>query len=88
MTPKLNKELSDALHASENGEVQAIDPATNKVYVVVDGEVHRKAMDALRRQKDHAAIAEGIAQMEAGEGQPLDEAFEDVRKNLGFPERR
>jgi len=26
--------------------------------------------------------------MEAGEGQPLDEAFEDMRKNLGFPERR
>jgi len=47
MTAKLSKELSDALHASENGEVQAIDPTTNKVYVVVDGEVHRKAMDAL-----------------------------------------
>ena len=88
MTPKLNKELSDALHASENGEVQAIDPATNKVYVVVEGEVHRKAMDALRRQKDHDAIAEGIAQMEAGEGKPLDEAFEDVREKLGFPERQ
>jgi len=85
MTPKLNKEISDALHASEKDEVQAIDPATNKVYVVVDGEVHRQAMEALHRQKDHDAITEGIAQMEAGEGKSLDEAFEGIRDKLGFP---
>ena len=32
-----------------------------------------------------AAIAEGIAQMEAGEGRPAEEAFEDMRSRLGFP---
>jgi hypothetical protein len=44
-------------------------------------------MAALRRQQDHDAIAEGIAQMEAGQGKPLDEAFEGMRERLGFPQR-
>ena len=87
MTPKLNKELSDALHASDNGEVQAIDPETNKMYVLVDGEVHHKAMDALRRQDDLAAIQEGIDDMEAGRGMPVEEADSRIREKLGFPSK-
>jgi hypothetical protein len=31
-------------------------------------------MAALRREQDHAVIAEGITQMEAGTGKPLHEA--------------
>jgi hypothetical protein len=71
MTPRLSKELADALRA--NGELEVIDPATNHVYVVVDGQTHRQAMAALRRQQDHDAISEGIAQMEAGRGKPQHE---------------
>jgi predicted transcriptional regulator len=41
----------------------------------------------LRRQQDREAIAQGIAKMEAGEGIPLDEAFNDIRSNLGLRQR-
>ena len=88
MTPKLNKELSDALNASDNGEVQAIDPTTNKVYVVVDGELHQRAMTALQQQQDWESIQRGIAQADAGESIPLAEADARIRKNLGFPPRQ
>ena len=67
MTPKLSQELVDALKAAGNGELEVVNPNDNCVYFVVDGDTHRKAMDALRRQRDRDAIANGIAQMEAGE---------------------
>lgn len=41
-------------------------------------------MDALRRQQDRDAIAAGLAQLKAGEGQPLDRAFQDIRTRLGL----
>jgi hypothetical protein len=87
MTAKLSKELSDALHASGTSEIEAIDPTSGRVYFIVDGDTHRQAMEALRQRQDHEAIAEGIAQMEAGQGKPLDEAFEDMRGRLGFPQQ-
>lgn len=87
MTARLSQELADALQASGAGELEVIDPITNRVYVVVDNQTHQAAMAALRRQQDHDAIAEGIAQMEAGQGKPLDEAFEGIRERLGFPQR-
>ena len=85
MTAKLSKELSDALNASQANEIEAVDPTSGRVYFIVDGETHRQAMEALRRQQDRDAIAEGIAQMETGQGKPLDEAFEEIRDRLGFP---
>ena len=87
MTPKLNKELSDALNASDNGEVEAIDPATNKVYVVIDGDLHQRAMTALQQQQDWEAIQQGIAQADAGESMPLAEADRKIREEFGFPPR-
>ena len=50
--------------------------------------MHRQAMDALRRQQDRDAIAQGIAEMNAGEGTSLDEAFDDIRANLGLRHRQ
>ena len=88
MAPKLNKELSDALNASDNGEVRAIDPTTNKVYVVVDGDLHQRAMTALQQQQDWESIQRGIAQADAGESIPLEEADARIRKELGFPPRK
>ena len=84
MTVKLNKELAAALHATGDRELEVVDPETQQTYVIVDSETHRRAMEALRRQQDRDAIAEGIAQMEAGQGQPLDKAFSDMRSRLGF----
>jgi hypothetical protein len=45
------------------------------------------AGQASAQQKDLAAIAQGIAQMEAGLGKPLDEAVADIRARLELPAR-
>ena len=82
MTPKLTDEQSAALDASEAGSVEVVHPGNNQIYFVVDAETYRKAMDALRRQQDHDAIAEGIAQMEAGDTMPLEEARQLTRNRL------
>ncbi|MFN0196554.1 MAG: hypothetical protein ACKVT0_07400 [Planctomycetaceae bacterium] len=84
MIAKLSKELTDALHATGDSELEVVDPVTQRTYILVDSDVHRRAMDALRRQQDQDAIAEGLAQMEAGQGKPLDEAFADMRSGLGL----
>lgn len=88
MTEKLTKELAAALHASGNVELQVVDPETSRLYFIVDSETHRQAMDALRRQQDRDAIAQGIAEMEAGRGMPLDEAFDDIRSQLRLRQRQ
>jgi hypothetical protein len=86
MAAKLSKELASALHAAGNDGLQVVDPDTNRVYLIVDEDTHRRAMNALRAQQDREAIAEGIAQMEAGEGKPAEQAFEDIRARLNFPQ--
>lgn len=88
MTPRLSKELADALHATDDGKLEVVDPGTQRSYTIVDSDTHRRAMDALRRQQDRDAIAEGLAQMEAGQGHPLDEAFASLKSRLGLPEAR
>ena len=88
MTAKLTKELAAALHATGECELEVVDPETSRLYFIVDSETHRQAMDALRRQQDRDAIAQGIAEMEAGEGSTLDAAFNDIRANLGLRQRQ
>lgn len=86
MAAKLNKELADALQAAGGESLEVVDPVTNRVYRIIDEETHRRAMRALRAQQDRDAIAEGIAQMDAGAGKPAMQAFEELRERLGFPE--
>jgi len=88
MTAKLSKELADALHATGESELEVVDPDTNRTYMIVDSNVHRRAMEALRRQQDRDAIAQGIAEMEAGEGTSLDGAFSEIRSNLALRQRQ
>ena len=83
MTPKLPEELANALHANGDG-LEVIDPATNRVYVIVDGDIYRQAFEALLRQNDRNAIAEGLAQMDEGKGKPAEQAFEEMRERLRF----
>lgn len=87
MPPKLSQELVAALEAVGNGELEVVNPNDNRVYFVVDGDTHRQAMDALRRQREREAIANGIAQMEAGEGVSLEEARNQTRGRLLSRER-
>ncbi|MCA9027344.1 MAG: hypothetical protein KDA86_19195 [Planctomycetaceae bacterium] len=51
--------------------------------------------DCVRRWEDHkvyeasvAAIREGLADSAAGRSQTVEEAFADIRRELGLPERR
>ena len=87
MTPKLNQELSEALHASES-PLSVVDPTTNRIYILVDHDTHQQAMAALQRQRDVAAIQRGIDDMEAGRGRPLEEVDADIREEFGFPPRQ
>lgn len=88
MTVELTQELAAALHASGDNGLELVDPQTRRIYVLVESEMHQRAMQALDRQQSQAAIAEGLAQMQAGEGKPLDQAFADLRGKLGFPSAR
>ncbi|MCA9120970.1 MAG: hypothetical protein H6822_31210 [Planctomycetaceae bacterium] len=81
MTPKLNQELTDALHASES-PLSVVDPTTNQLYIIVDQATHQQAMAALQRQQSVAAIQEGIDDMEAGRMQPAAEAQRHGREEL------
>ncbi len=84
MITALNQELITALHAAGEGELEVVDPETLRTYVLIDSDTHHRAMDALRRQQDHDAIAAGLVQLKAGEGQLLDEAFQNIRTRLGL----
>ena len=78
----LNKELSDALNGCE--ELGAVDPATGRVYIIVDSSLYRQACE----KRIHEAIKRGIGSMEADGGLPLDDADSQLRKELGFPPRQ
>ena len=56
MLAKLTKELSAALHATGEQRLEVIDPETNRIYMLVDGETHRRAMAALQRQQDEPEV--------------------------------
>ncbi len=81
MNPKLSTELSVALQASK-GELEFIDPATNRTYVVVEQAVLARAKAILERQEqdDLSAIKRGLEDVETGRTMPLDEAFDSVRQ--------
>lgn len=82
MIAKLTKELADALHATGDRELEVVDPDTARTYFLVDSDTHRLAMEALRRQQDRDAIARGIAEMEAGEAIPVEDARQLARQRL------
>jgi hypothetical protein len=82
MTGKLTKELAAALRATGKNELELVDPETQRTYFLVEGGTHRRAMEALRRQQDRDAIAQGLAEMEAGEGISVEEARQLTRERL------
>ena len=83
MTPKpLTPDLSEALRAAGDEPLPVIDETTKHVYVVVDRDVHQRAMEALRQREDLAAIQAGIDDMEAGRFSPVDEAFDRIEEKL------
>ena len=83
MKASLSDEQRQALDQQPDG-IEVEDVQTQKVYFLTDAELHRRAMQALRRQEDHDAIQAGIDDMEAGRVTPLAEVDRDIRKELGF----
>lgn len=88
MTTKLSDDLQREIDDHAGQPIQVEHPGTHKLYVIVDSDTHKRAMQALQEQEDLASIARGIEQMEAGEGRPLAEAEAAMRKELGFPPLR
>ena len=82
MITKLPKELVAALNATGECELEVVDPDTQRTYFLIDSDTHRQAMEALRRQQDRDAIAQGIAEMEAALGIPIEEARALTRERL------
>lgn len=84
---RITDEQRRALAAQQDQPVPAEDDQTHKVYFIYTADLHERAVRAMRQQEDHASIARGITQMEAGEGRPLAEADAAMRRELGFPPR-
>ena len=80
MKAEITSEMAQALANAE--EVSVTDPRTQRVYVLVDHDMYRKAMQALRQQQDVDAIQAGIEDMEAGRMQPAAEAQQHGRNEL------
>ena len=85
MTPKLTDEMRQALQQQPGGPVEIPDDESQRVYVLIDAELHERAMRALQQQQDWESIQEGIAQADAGDTMPLQEADRRIREEFGFP---
>ena len=83
MIPELTKELSDALRQSGADRLSVVDPADNRVYVLVDAET----LESLEQQQSQQSIQDGLESMEADRGIPIDDADVLMRQRLGFPRR-
>jgi len=49
--------------------------------------MQREAMEALRRQRNHEAIARRFVELEAGQGMELTVAMDSIRQTLGLRTR-
>jgi len=88
MKTSLSDEQRRALDQKPEGIVVE-DDQTQKIYFLTDAQLHERAMDALRRQEDHAAIQAGIDDMEAGRVVPYEEVSRRLhtylREKYGLP---
>ena len=86
MFAKLPSELQQALRQSPH-EVKLQDDETSAVYVVVDEQSHRRAMQALKAQEDWESVQRGLTDRQLGNESPLAEADAEMRRQLEFPPR-
>lgn len=70
MISYLTPEQASALQASGNAPMQIVDPATRRVYYVIDSGL----LAELERRSDLNAIREGVTDMQAGRSVPIDQA--------------
>ena len=83
MKISLNDELRKALEQTPDG-IKVEDPQTQKIYILTEVELHFRAMSALKKEEDRAAIQEGIDDLEAGRGMTIEESQKQARIACGF----
>lgn len=75
MTPHpLTAELAQALRAAAGEPIPVVDPSDQHVYMLVDQEIHQRAMKASRYQESVEKIRAGVVSMEAGQGITIEES--------------
>lgn len=87
MMPNLSEDQRQALRDQPGVPIAVEDEQTRHRYVLVDQELHDRAMQALQQQEDLAAIQAGISDMEAGNVVTFDEVDTRIRAKLGLPPR-
>jgi len=86
--PKLTDEQRQAIQSQAGDFPRVEDDQSNKVYVLVDVDLHQRAMQALRQQEDIDAIQAGLDAVASGDVSPLAEVDRRIREELGFPPRQ
>ena len=81
MNAKLRPEQVDALHAAGDERLPIVNPANNRLYVLVDA----GTLLDLERQQTHREVQAGLDSVKAGGGMPLAKADAQMRMELGFP---
>jgi len=83
---KLTREQSEEAARHPEG-VECHLEGTNKLFVIVDADVHKRMKTAFYQKEVRNSIATGIADMEANQGLPIEKADREMRSKLGFPPR-
>jgi len=87
MNPKLTQEQREAVR-QHGGSVAVEDDETQTVYFLIEGDLHRRAMQALEECDSRRAIRAGIDDLEAGRVVPFSEVDARLREKLGLPARQ
>jgi hypothetical protein len=86
MIPKLTPEQREALRKAD-GALEVEDDETSKSFVIIERDLHQRAMQALEERDARRAIQQGIEELEAGKVIPFAEIDARLRKKLGLPPR-
>ena len=88
MILQITEEMREALLEQPGEPVAVEDSASEMKYVLIEVELHQRAMDALRdREEDVAAIRAGYDAIQEGRMAPLADVDDRLRQRLGFPPR-
>lgn len=82
---KLTPEQAAALHQATGEPMPIIDPTTNEVCFIVSQNFTVRAMEAMEIQETLSELQESVAQMNAGNTVPHEQAITQMRERLGFP---
>ena len=85
---KLSDEIVQALKDCDGEPLSFEMPGSDRRFVLVEQSTFDAAMAALKLQRNVELIREGIADVEAGKVLPLDEAMEQIRRELRFQPRQ